>query len=109
MQHYKLLNIDITDKDTLIEFLENQLWKFPSHDIYETDEDIELTEHHHVGLESRLIIEGSPTFFIYGEEVVATPGTYIEIMPHVVHSFKSFFTNKSVWSPIGNKYQVPYS
>ena len=89
MQNYKLLKVDITDNDILIEFLEKQLRKFPSNDIYETEEDIDLVDHHHAGLESRLIIEGSPTFIIYGEEVVATPGTYIEIMPQVVHSFKS--------------------
>ena len=94
--HYKLSLVNIDDQKELHKFLEKQSNVFPYRDTYQTSDDLFLNEHHHTDFEARLILEGNPTFTIYGEDVVAGPGSYIEILPHVRHSFKSTGNLKSI-------------
>lgn len=103
--HYKLSKINIADPYEYQAFLENLSKIFPHDDIFETENNIDIKDHYHSDYESRLILEGNPTFYIYGEEVTVGPGTYIEILPEVIHSFKStgyikairFFSTNQSW------------
>ena len=103
--YFKISKVDISNRDSLVEFLKEKSAIFKYNDVYCTSEDLKLSDHRHMDFESRLILDGNPTFTIYGEEINLGPGWYIEIMPEVVHSFSStgdlvairFFTNNVGW------------
>jgi cupin superfamily acireductone dioxygenase involved in methionine salvage len=69
------------------QFIEKLHKRFSHHDMVSFSEPLILKNHYHTDLEARLILSGCCTFKIGNTTVDASPGTYIEIGPHVEHSF----------------------
>lgn len=110
MQAYKLSFINIEDKRELEMFVKNISNKFKSNDTFATSAEFGIASHYHKGFESRLFLSGHAIFTIYGEDIYCGPGTYIELKPEIVHSFKysggdplsalRFFNETDSWQAI---------
>ena len=110
MQAYKLSFVDINDKQELEKFIKSISKKFESNDTFTASEEFSIDSHYHKGFESRLFLSGHAIFTIYGEDIYCGPGTYIELKPEIVHSFKysggsplsalRFFNKTDSWQAI---------
>lgn len=103
MKQYTLTIVSNANTEEFITSLSN---KFAFSDEYTNKFPFALKDHYHNDFESRLFIEGTGTFVIDGEEITCGPGSYIEIEPNVVHSFKTqsdnlkvvrFFSTEDSW------------
>lgn len=105
---FKYRVIDISDAVLLDNFVDNLFTQFPFNDIFETSKKINLANHSHTGIESRLFLEGNAKFMFGKTTIECVPGTYIEIDSDTVHAFKydgksplrvlRFFSTHSEWT-----------
>ena len=87
MNAYQLSTVDVSNQKLLDLFLSNQSVKYPFNYEYEANDALKLDNHSHEYIEAILFLSGHAIINIYGEDVYCTPGTYIEIMPGITHSF----------------------
>lgn len=107
MESFKICTIDVEDPEVLAEFLALISVTFKNRDEYKEVKAFDLKPHYHSDYESRLFLEGSAVFTIDGEDIVCSKGTYIEILPEVVHAFEykgdgplhvlRFFSENEFW------------
>ena len=86
MESFKICTVNVEDPEVLAEFLALISVTFKNRDEYKEVKAFDLKPHYHSDYESRLFLEGSAVFTIDGEDIVCSKGTYIEILPEVVHA-----------------------
>jgi hypothetical protein len=94
MNAYKLLNVDVSNQNSLDWFLWEQSLKYSSCYEYSANDAFKLDNYDRDDVESMLFLSGYAVITIYGEEIHCSAGTYIEIEPGITHSFdvKSYVT-----------------
>ena len=86
MNAYKLLSINVSDQQSLDDFLDKQSKKYPFNYEYSANDAFTLDNHSYDNIVVILFLSGHAIITIYGEDIHCHAGTYIEIMPGITHS-----------------------
>lgn len=104
---YKYTKIDITDKQSLSDFIQSVSKEFPYNDTFILKDPLKIPPHIHEDIEARLFLEGNAIFSVGSDDYACGPGSYIELDAGIEHSFKysgvtplkvlRFFSNDEGW------------